>query len=186
MTVAAVLLAAGEGSRYTASGGAGHKLLAEFRGRTVVGWAIDHAVQAGLGSLYVVVGEVDIPLPDGVQAIHNRRWAEGMATSLQAALTVARAADHEAVVVGLGDQPLVSTEAWRRVGTASGPISVATYDGVWGHPVRLATDVWRLMPAAGDQGARRVMQEHPELVMEVPCPGSPVDVDTVEDLSLWS
>jgi CTP:molybdopterin cytidylyltransferase MocA len=191
MSVAAVLLAAGGGSRYAASGGSGHKLLAAFRGRTVVDWAADHALQAGLGPLYVVTGSVDLPLTErggsnGMHLIHNARWHDGMATSLQAALVAARRAGHEAVVVGLGDQPLIDPEAWRRVGTASAPIAVATYSGERGHPVRLAEEVWAWLPATGDGGARRVMDEHPELVTEVPCPGCPADVDTVEDLSRWS
>lgn len=191
MSLAAVLLAAGGGSRYAASGGSGHKLLAAFRGRTVVDWAAANALQAGLAPLYVVTGSVDLPLTERrgsnrLHVIHNARWRDGMATSLQAALAVARHAGHEAIVVGLGDQPLIDPEAWRRVGAASAPIAVATYNGARGHPVRLAAEVWAALPATGDGGARRLMDEHPELVMEVPCPGCSADVDTVEDLSRWS
>jgi molybdenum cofactor cytidylyltransferase len=190
VSTAAVVLAAGEGTRYTASGGPGHKLLAGFRGRTVVSWAIDHAVEAGVGSVYVVVGAVEVPVPDGVHLVRNPRWPEGIATSLQAAVETAGAVGDDAVVIGLGDQPLVEPEAWRRVasaGAASGPpIAVGTYDGVRGHPVRLAAEVWPLLPATGDEAARTLMRAHPELVLEVPCPGRSVDVDTLEDLTRWS
>jgi molybdenum cofactor cytidylyltransferase len=183
VTVAGVLLAAGEGQRYSASGGRGHKLLAEVGGRTVVGRAIDQAARAGLDVLYVVVGSVEVPVPADVQLVRNPRWADGMATSLQAGIAQAGRDGHDAVVVGLGDQPLVEPEAWRRVAGVSAPIVVATYAGVRGHPVRLEASVWPLLPTEGDRGARRIFQVHPELVTEVPCPGSlAADVDTVADL----
>jgi molybdenum cofactor cytidylyltransferase len=189
MALAAVVLAAGEGTRYTASGGSGHKLLAEFRGRPVIAWAVEHALRAGVGPVHVVVGAVDLPssvLPSAVHVIENPRWAEGMATSLHAAVAAARTAGHDAVVVGLGDQPLVAPESWRLVAQCDAPIAVATYNGRRGHPVRLGTEVWPLLPGTGDMGARHLIREHPEFVTEVPCPGCSADVDTVEDLSRWS
>jgi len=177
----AVVLAAGGGSRFTA----GHKLLAPLQGRPVVAWAVDAALGSGLPVL-VVTGAVDLAaaLPPGVATCHNPDWASGQASSLQAALRAA--AGHEAVVIGLGDQPFVEAEAWRRVAAGDAPIVVATYDGQRGNPVRLATDVWPLLPATGDAGARSLMRERPELVSGVACPGNPADIDTVGDLERWS
>jgi molybdenum cofactor cytidylyltransferase len=181
-TTAAVVLAAGDGSRYRVSGGKGHKLLAPLRGRTVVDWAVAHALEAGLDATYLVTGAVDLPVPPEVVAVPNPQWVGGIATSLQAALAAARHAGHDAVVVGLGDQPLVSPEAWRRLGTSPAPIAVATYQGVRGNPVRLAASVWPDLPMSGDEGARALMRSRPELVTEVPCPGDPSDLDEVDDL----
>lgn len=191
MTTAAIVLAAGGGSRYRASGGDSHKLLAPYLGRTVVEWSIEAAVAAHLDATYVVRGATDLPLPPlaagAVRWVRNDRWQEGIATSLRAGVDRARRDGHAAVVVGLGDQPLVLTEAWRRVAsTTRAPVAVATYEGVRGNPVRLSSMVWPLLPACGDEGARLVMRRRPDLVVEVPCPGRSADIDTVDDLREWS
>jgi len=178
VTTAAVLLAAGGGSRFT---GATHKLLAPFRGRRVVDWAHARAVDAGIGRVIVVTGAVpDLGLPDQV---HNARWEDGIATSLQAGIAAA-GDDVDAVVVGLGDQPLVTADAWRAVAAVDAPIVAATYDGRRRNPVRLARSVWAALPTTGDQGASVLFRDRP--VVEVACAGDPSDVDTVEDLERWS
>ena len=180
-----MVLAAGGGSRFT---GATHKLLADFRGRPLVAWAVDAALAAGLDETVVVTGGVPLAgvLPESASVVENPRWAEGQATSLQVAVTWAGERDVDAVVVGLGDQPLVPAEAWTAVAASDAPIAVATYDGQRRLPVRLHRDVWPLLPTEGDEGARVVMRRRPELVSEVPCRGNPADVDTVEDLRRWS
>lgn len=185
MTVAGVILAAGGGSRF-ASGE--HKLRADFRGRPVVSWTIDAASAAGFDQVYVVTGAVDLAdlLPDDVTEIHNPRWAEGQSTSLAAAIDTVRADGHDALVVGLGDQPLVPASAWRSVGAAAGLIVTATFDGERRPPVRLDASIWDRVPRHGDAGARTLMRRQPDLVSEIPCRGNPVDIDTVEDLRQWS
>jgi CTP:molybdopterin cytidylyltransferase MocA len=185
MTVGAVVLAAGGGTRFA---GPTHKLLAPFRGRAVVAWAVEHAAGAQLDETIVVVGAVDIDgLPEGVTTIRNERWEEGQATSLQAAVAHAADAGHEAIVVGLGDQPLLPVEAWQAVAAAAAtPIAMASYDGQPGHPVRLAAATWPMLPTAGDAGARALVRSRGDLVTLVPCPGQPLDIDTAEDLTRWT
>jgi CTP:molybdopterin cytidylyltransferase MocA len=158
-----------------------------LRGRPVFDWAVGAMVDAGFEHAAVVTGGGAVPpLPPGVARLDNPGWASGIATSL--AVAVRWAAEHgvDALVVGLGDQPFVTADSWQRVAAASDPIVVATYDGERGHPVRLATTVWPLLPTTGDFGARAVMAARPELVAEVPCDGSPADIDSVEDLHRWS
>lgn len=182
MTVAAVVLAAGEGSRW---GGPTPKLLAPFRGHTVLAWALTHAVEAGLDETLVVVGGADVraALCADVHVVHNTAWERGLSSSLRAGVLAADRHGHDAVVVGLGDQPLVGAEAWRLVGAADAPIAVATFDGARRPPVRLARSVWPSLPRRGDVGARALLRSRPDLVREVPCPGDPTDVDTPEDLA---
>jgi CTP:molybdopterin cytidylyltransferase MocA len=185
VTTAAVVLAAGGGTRF---GGDGHKLLAPLRGRPLVAWAVEAAVVAGLDEVVVVTGAVplDEVMPPGVTLVHNPNWAQGMATSVSVGVRVAEARGHDAVVIGLGDQPLVPAEAWQAVAAADAAIAVATYDGQRGNPVRLSREVWALLPDSGDEGARGLIRSRPDLVQAVPCPGEPADVDTVEDLTRWS
>jgi CTP:molybdopterin cytidylyltransferase MocA len=190
MTTAAVVLAAGAGSRYSASGGLGHKLLADLAGRPVLDHVLEAALGAGVDEVIIVSGALDLTahVPAGVTLVHNPRWTEGIATSLQVAVRRARLRGHDAIVVGLGDQPAIPADAWRAVAAAPSepPVAVATYDGVRGNPVRLAEAAWPLLPETGDVGARALMRERPELVREVPCSGQAWDVDTVEDLERWS
>ncbi|HEV3227447.1 MAG TPA: NTP transferase domain-containing protein [Acidimicrobiales bacterium] len=184
MTTAALVLAAGEGSRFT---GPTHKLLAPFRGRPLWWWAVDAARRAALDATYVVVGAVELPVDDAVTVVRNDAWAQGQATSLAAGLAAVRAAGHTAAVVGLADQPLVGPDAWRAVAASTRTsIAVATFRGARRPPVRLAAEVWSLLPTTGDEGARVLMRERDDLVTEVPCTGEAVDIDTLEELERWS
>ncbi|MGY6501028.1 MAG: nucleotidyltransferase family protein [Acidimicrobiales bacterium] len=185
MTTAAVVLAAGGGTRFAADG---HKLLATIGGRPVVALAVEGAVTAGLDEVIVVTGAVDLTsvLPAEVTRVHNDAWAHGQATSLQAGVAAARSGGHDAVVVGLGDQPFVGPRPWAAVAASTAPIAVASYDGQRRNPVRLAAEVWPLLPTTGDEGARALMRVRPELVEAVPCQGQSDDIDTVEDLERWN
>ena len=185
MSTAAVVLAAGAASRF---GGPAHKLLTPFRGRPLVAWALEHAVAAGFDATAVVTGAAELAglVPEGVAVVENPAWADGQATSLRAGVAWAREEGFDAVVIGLGDQPLVPAEAWQAVGASASPIAVASFGGRRSPPTRLAASVWPLLPEQGDEGARVVMARHPELVEAVACPGQPIDIDTVEDLARWS
>lgn len=185
--VLAVLLAAGGGSRFR---GDTHKLLAPLRGRPLLSHALDAVVASGL-EVVVITGAVDVTdlVPDGVDVVPNEDWALGQASSVQVGIGVARRRGHDAVVVGLGDQPFLTASAWRAVAEADGPVVVATYDGRRGHPVRLAAEVWDLLPTSGDEVGRALMRGRPELVREIRCDdrdARDTDIDTVEDLRRWS
>jgi molybdenum cofactor cytidylyltransferase len=183
VAVVSVVLAAGAGSRFR---GPGHKLDAAVGGRPVLERAVAAALTSGAGPVIVVTaGQVRTALHPSVVHVVNEQWADGQVTSLHVGIAAAVELGATAVTVGLGDQPFISPDAWRAVAATDVPIAVATYGGRRGHPVRLRQDVWGLLPVDGDEGARTLMRLRPDLVTAVPCDGSPIDIDTVEDLQRW-
>jgi CTP:molybdopterin cytidylyltransferase MocA len=180
--VGVILLAAGGGSRF---GGSHHKLLTSVAGKTVFEWALQSALAANIGPVAVVWGSVELPRNKGSEAVtylHNEAWATGMASSVRCALQWASERGLQSVVIGLGDQPCIPPSAWTAVANSTSPLAVATYQGVRANPVKLHAEFFALVPQTGDEGARSLLRSHPELVAEVPCIGSGIDVDHVEDI----
>jgi CTP:molybdopterin cytidylyltransferase MocA len=154
-------------------------------GGLMPGPPVDRVVVALGGAATEVLDRVDL---GRAEPLVVEGWAAGMGHVLAA--TLARAGDDwGAVVVLLGDQPLVSgravarvVEAWR---SGAGPVVTATYGGRPGHPKlfdrRLLPDLLRL---TGDTGARDLVAAHPDWVhqVEVGDLGSDADVDVEADL----
>lgn len=188
MSTAGVLLAAGAGTRFADPQ---HKLLAVIDGQSVVSRALGSLVGASFDAVAVVTGAADISQAlagagGEITVVENERWASGIASSVRCAASWAARQGHDAIVVGLADQPFVTAAAWRAVGASEGLIAVADYAGQRRNPVRLAREVWPLLPHDGDEGARMLMRRFPEIVVPVACEGQPDDIDTVEDLRRWS
>jgi molybdenum cofactor cytidylyltransferase len=186
--VLGVVLAAGGSSRMGRP-----KQLAELDGRPLLAHvlaalevgAVDRVVVALGGAADQVLARVDL---GRAEPLLVEGWAAGMGHVLATVLAEA-ADDWRAVVVLLGDQPLVPGRAVARVVDAwragAGPVVTATYGGRPGHPKlfdrRLLPELRRL---AGDAGARDLVAAHPEWVhrVEVGDLGSDADVDVEADL----
>ncbi|MGI9578218.1 MAG: nucleotidyltransferase family protein [Microthrixaceae bacterium] len=181
MSVVAVVLAAGSGSRFA---GPTHKLRARHEGRSIVERAIEAAVDSGIGPVMVVTGAEPLGdlIPPSVTEIRASHWSAGQSHSLAAAIGVVTDTRADAVVVGLGDMPGVTPQCWASVALSAAPIAVARYDGHRAPPVKLSRDMWSELPSSGDRGARDLMHRRPELVVEVAVEGDARDVDTLEDL----
>ena len=77
-------------------------------------------------------------------------------------------------------------EAWQAVAAAESDIAAADFGSGKRPPVKLTDAMWASLPVSGDEGARALMRERPEMVEVVACEGSDADVDTLEDLRRWS
>jgi molybdenum cofactor cytidylyltransferase len=182
--IGGVVLAAGAATRFGSS-----KQLAELDGRPLLEHAIRAMAASSVGRVVVVLGsgaeEVHATVDmHGADALVCRRWAEGQAASLACGL--AELSGCEAVVVTLGDQPLMSPDAIRRVIAARGRGAAAvraTYRGEPGHPVLLERRLFeRMRDVTGDHGARNLLLR--VRTREVPCDdlGGGQDVDTPAQL----
>ena len=186
--VLAVVLAAGGSTRMGRP-----KQLAELDGRPLLAHVLTAVAAAPVDRVVVALGGAADEVLERVdlgrgEPLVVEGWAEGMGHVL--ASTLAQAGDGwEAVVVVLGDQPLVPGEAVARLVEAwragAGPVVTATYGGRPGNPKlfdrRLLPD---LLGLAGDTGARDLVAAHPEWVhrVEVGDLASDADIDVEADL----
>jgi molybdenum cofactor cytidylyltransferase/nicotine blue oxidoreductase len=203
LSTAIAILAAGRGSRL---GGDASKPLLEWRGRPLVAWALDAALESGLAPVLLVVGyraddvraalrptrssrgsrapvTVNFEMLAAVEVVDNPEWQEGIASSLRAALvSLTPHHDVDAVCIGLADQPLVDPDAYRRVAATDGEMVIPTYRGQPGNPVKLARSLWsEALELRGDVGARALARDR---AVRIDCTGigSAADVDTLVDL----
>jgi CTP:molybdopterin cytidylyltransferase MocA/SAM-dependent methyltransferase len=190
--VGAVVLAAGRGTRF-----GGEKLAALLGGRPILAHVVDALVAAGLAPIVVVVGPEGVPSglrSQGLRMVVNPHPEAGLAVSLRSGLAVAGELTPplDAVVVALGDQPLVRPEHLRHLvaagaslATGPGPGVVASRyrEGGGPNPVLLLRRAWWVVEAArGDRGLAPWIRSHPEAVAWVDAPGDNPDVDTTDDL----
>lgn len=187
--IAGVVLAAGASRRFGAQ-----KLVAPLDGKPLVRWAVERVLASPVTTTLVVVGG-DAAAVRGalaglpVRFVVNDRYAEGLSTSLHAAVRALADEPPRAAVFALGDQPRVPAVAIGRLVhafRASGvPIVVPVYaGGVRGHPVLFAANLFpELLAVRGDEGARGVIERDRSRVtaVEIEAP-APRDVDTREEL----
>ena len=186
-TTLGVLLASGSGTRFL---GSQHKLLSHIDGQTIFSRSLSAMTGSHLDGFIVVSGAVDLSDQIGdVEEVHNPNWKSGQRSSVITAMQFARMQGYDAIVVGLADQPFLTSEAWTNVASSTSPIAIATYNGARGNPVRLHSSVWDTfedLDADPDAGARSLIHLHPELVRGVVCEGNSADIDTTEDLDTWT
>lgn len=190
--VAALLLAAG-GSRRLGF----QKQLVRWRSRPLIAHALE-TLHAALpdGPLVVVLGAQAPRLRRVVRrtapaatVVTNARWADGLATSLQAGIAAVPRGTR-GILVALVDQPLVDAHALRRLLRAwrrrPGVPAAARYNGRAGVPAVLPRSSWRAARAlTGDSGARGLLRGAAILTL-VDLPEAELDIDAPADLARLS
>ena len=186
MTLVAIVLAAGQGSRFGSQ-----KLLVPIGDKPLVRLTVENALAAALAEVVVVVG-CDAEQVRGsltgldVRFAENPHYADGMSTSVRAGIDALLPATSGALIV-LGDQPGVTPAIVGRLSEAlrisRKPIVVPVYAGQRGNPVLFRSDIFpELDTIRGDQGARDLVLSDLRRVEFVDFPFEPPgDVDTRKD-----
>lgn len=183
--IAAIILAAGQSSRMGQ-----HKLLLPLLGKPLLLHAVENATAAGCAEVLVVVGYRaeavrQVLSNQPVRIIENPDYAQGQSTSMRVGIA-ALAPQIEAVIILLGDQPLVSPlilqrlmQTWR---DTARPIVAPYYAGQRGNPVLFARALFpELLSVTGDQGGREILQRHAAEVEPVHI----AEADAGQDLDTW-
>ena len=195
--VGAVILAAGQSSRFRAAGGPDlTKLVAKLDGKPIVRRVVEAALATKARPVVVVTGyardSVEAAVADlDVGLAFNPKFASGLASSLSAGLS-AMPRDVVGALVLLGDMPLIEArladaliEAFlaREGALAAIPLT----EGRRGNPVLLGRGLFEAaMRLKGDEGARKLigaLNEGELVEVEASDIGVTFDVDTPEDLA---
>ena len=171
-TPVVLILAAGRGEQFFASGGRMHKLEALLAGKAVLSWVIDAVNDSGL--------RWHLVNPGGGTA--------GMGDSI--ALGVQATPDAACWLVLPGDLPLIKSASLRLVAEAlqDHPLVVPHHRQQSGHPVGFGREHQAaLLALTGDQGARSIVQtaRRQGRVRDIHLEDAGVvqDIDTLSDLA---
>ena len=166
-----IVLAAGRGERFAASGGTTHKLQALLAGKRVIDHVLDAVKASGL-AYHVVTPDADRP---------------GMGDSIAAGVKATPGAT--AWLILPADLPLISPSSLCRIALApTCAVTVPTYQGQRGHPVRFGPECAAgLLDLQGKQGAAQIIRAqvatNSVAFLDVDDVGCVFDVDTLSDLA---
>jgi molybdenum cofactor cytidylyltransferase len=183
---AAIVLAAGLSRRM----GNQNKLLVNIKGAPMISRTLDAITNAGIDHIYVVTGfEQDAVqkalAKHSVKFVHNPAYEKGLGTSL-AVGAKALSKDTAAAFVILGDMPYIKSQTLAALKEACQPnidnmIVVPCWRGKRGNPVLFHHRFFASLASInGDHGARDIITDNPQHVVEVDVddPGISIDLDT--------
>jgi molybdenum cofactor cytidylyltransferase len=183
--VTAVILAAGEGKRMRQT-----KQLLPWGQTTVLAQTIGNVKNTAVHHHLLISGhEADkieaIAAAEGVSTIHNPQYATGeMLSSLQTAIPHL-SPQTAAILVMLGDQPMVAPEAIDRLLVAfwqgQGEIVAPVFEGKRGNPVLIGRSHFAALLALPPGDApRTLLQQHPVYLVEMATDSVLRDLDKPE------
>lgn len=189
MRPCAIVLAAGGSSRLGKP-----KQLLRFRGETLLRRTISAARLANCSPILVVTGadreqvEAEVENVSGCSAVHNPEWRRGLGTSIRAGLVGLSRQEHncEGVLLLVCDQPWIDGTALTRLlkkRIEEGKTIVATsYAQTQGVPAYFARSHFpELLALPDNEGAKVIIDNHPEEVALFTFPEAAVDIDTAAD-----
>jgi CTP:molybdopterin cytidylyltransferase MocA len=186
MSTAAILLCAGKGSRFLSPN---FKLREKITStKTLLEESFESLLNARFDEVIVVVGDDELTdlIPQNVTVLKNHNSNGGSCVSLSVGLDWCHYIGHTAAVIGFGDEPVISQDAWSRLyESVKRPIIFARYKGKVSRPVRLDASIWPIIPIEGDDLERVLFDFDENLVGYEDCSGYVYNIDTLGDLHKW-
>ena len=186
--IAAVVLAAGSSSRMGAP-----KQLLRIGSNTLLRRSVEQAMPSAARATYVVVGASAEHMRDElrelpVELVENTRFAEGIGTSISAAIhAIERApSPFDAVVLLTCDQPHVSAASIDALiaehARSAAPLVASAYAGTLGVPALFARGYFAaLRELPPNEGAKEILIRNRNAVVTVQFELAAVDLDTPTD-----
>ena len=183
-----IILAAGSSSRLGRA-----KQLLLYTGKTLLKHAVDAAVNAGVGPVFVVTGANEKEILSQIEneqviVVENKNRMEGMASSIKAGITALLQHYHEAenVILMVCDQPYADEHllvSLVHTKSASGKlIAACSYNDTFGVPALFDKSFFpELMTLKGEEGGKKILLKHLSSVASIPFEAGVVDIDTMQD-----
>jgi molybdenum cofactor cytidylyltransferase len=170
--LAAIILAAGESRRMGSP-----KALVPFRGISFLQHLVNATRHSRVGATRIVLGagaeEIQARLGvDPAWIVINRDWKRGQLSSIQAGIR-SLPEDTEGMILCPVDNPLVSgnlvSQLIKQFDSSGKLMAIPTFHGRRGHPVIFRASLYDgLLAAAPEVGARQVVWNHGQDIVEVP------------------
>ncbi|MFM9840554.1 MAG: NTP transferase domain-containing protein [Cyclobacteriaceae bacterium] len=184
-----LLLAAGSSSRLGRS-----KQLISINGEPLLLKSVNAAISSGIKNIIVVLGANENEhrrliekLP--VEIIFNPTWQKGMGNSLKVGLSHLLKKDTNliGVITMVCDQPMITAshliKLIERFKETKSSIVASFYSGSAGVPALFEKSLFEMMLSINDEhGAKKIINQYPDLVSVVDFPEGEIDIDTEEDL----
>ena len=186
--IAAVVLAAGSSSRMGRP-----KQLLRVGADTLLRHSVEQAIASSVCATFVVIGANAQQMRDELRElpaalVENARFAEGMGTSISAAIQAIERepSPFDAVVLLTCDQPNVSAESIDELiaehARSAAPLVASAYAGTLGVPALFARDYFSaLRELPPETGAKEILMRHRDDVVAVQFEPAAVDIDTPAD-----
>jgi molybdenum cofactor cytidylyltransferase len=188
MKIALLILAAGESKRMN-----GIKQLLPWKNTSLLGNAIEQALQSKGDQVYVVLGahanEIAPTIAHyNIQTIENPSWKNGLGKSIAAGVQYIKENERQcdAILITLADQPLLTADYYNRLidhyvqkeakiiasETNSKPSVPALFDALYFD---------KLSQLHQDQGAKEILLAAQKEVYRLPATANLIDLDTPSD-----
>jgi molybdenum cofactor cytidylyltransferase len=188
MSIGILLLAAGASSRMGQS-----KQLLKIKGEFLLVQSVTIAKETGLHPEVVVLGAHEKEHRQAIEHLSisiavNAAWKNGMGGSLKTGLQhlISLAPGTEAVLVMVCDQPLLTAGYLKKLvqehQSSHALIVASRYAETGGVPALFHKSLFpEILELSDDQGAKKIIQQHPGDTCLVDFPEGSMDLDTPED-----